>query len=85
MMTPKEKFIAQAALRVGRSARFEQLYSSMSAATAIDHDELKPIVQQLVANGVLKVCTASSETASAPAAPQAAPEVWYEKGDKWKP
>jgi len=72
-MTPKERFIAQAALRVGRSARLEQLYSSMSAATAIDHDELKPIVQQLVTAGYLKVCTTPEKS-----------ESWYEKGDMWR-
>ena len=83
-MTAKEKFIAQAALRVAHSTRFEQLYSSMSAATAIDHDELKPIVQQLVAEGVLKICTAPARNIAGAEPPPGATEVWYEKGEKWK-
>jgi len=84
MMTPKEKFIAQAALKVAHSKRFEQLYSSMSAATAIDHDELKPIVQQLVAEGVLKVCTTPAKDMAGADSPGGTTEVWYEKGEKWK-
>ena len=82
-MTPKQKFIAQTALRVGHSNRFEQLYSSMSAATHIDHDELKPVVQQLVADGILKVGTTSAKSPSGAEPPQPAPEWWYEKGAKW--
>jgi competence protein ComGC len=84
MMTPKEKFIAQAALKVAHSTRLEQLYSSMSAATAIDHDELKPIVQQLVAEGILKVCTTSARDTAGVDPPQGTKEVWYEKDERWK-
>jgi hypothetical protein len=83
-MTPKEKFIAQAALKVAHSTRFEQLYSSMSAATAIDHDELKPVVQQLVAEGILKVCTNPAKNIAGAEPSQAVTEVWYEKGEKWR-
>ena len=83
-MTPTETAVALAAVSAGRAARYEEIYAIASAETKVPIDDVKRIVENLAAEGILnKHGGPAQNLAEGGRAGDVLARGWYDKGDCW--
>ncbi len=83
-MNPTERKVADAAISGGSATTIPNLQADIGAAIGMSGSEVKPIIEYLVAEDILKLCPTPTRNVAAGEPPRGVARVWYEKGQMWK-